>query len=460
MKRGVLLIVGVVFLIVFGLVAFLSARGSHKKAPVEKPTLSIWAPFDEKKVYEKMTGDFFAQHPETNFEFRYIEATDAKEYEAKVVDAIASGTGPDIWLIRTDWLAKHEAKLIPAPETMKWSTSRRVKENQALKETFGEAVLAQNSRSGRLYGVPLAVDSLALFINQNVISAVRKELTDAKDKRADLLRNEPKTWAELEEWVRLITKKDRTGITRAGIALGTVDNGYAPVDIYLALLAQKKGSLYAANESDVALHQVLADGSIPAVKALDFYHSFSTPDHPNYSWNKSLGDPVQAFFENKLAMMVGFSTVRQQLLRLNPEIKGITVAALPQDFAIAIPTDERVDYAAYWTHVVAKTSDNPALAWELLKFFSTAEPQRYYGTQTLKPTLESVKKVPLNEISSTNFNLAKVFAQQAVNARPIFKPEWQFIDETLQTMIRSATDGGQNAQAAVDTAATALKNRQ
>lgn len=454
MKRGVLIIVAVVFLILFGVVAFLIARGG-KKTSSDKPVLSIWAPFDEKKAYEEISKNFFLNRQDATFEFRYIQAKDAKDYEAKVVDAIASGAGPDIWLARTDWLPKHEAKLVSAPDTLEWKVEQKVEKKDVLKTFLGEKVLAQNSRSGRLYGLPLSVDSLALYINNNVISQVTTELGEATDPQEAVFEAPPKTWADLELWNKLITRQDRGGFTRSGIALGTIDNAYAPVDVYLAMLRQRAGSLYDSTDKEVALH-LTTDAASPARDALDYFASFAKAGNANYSWNAAAGDPVRRFVENKVGMMIGFSSLRFDIYNLDRNFTNYSIAPLPQIKDPKLPTESRVDYAAYWTHVVSKTSDMPQLAWQYLQYLTEESVQGSYNRLTLKPTLDMIDGN--GEVTDSEAVASpQQFATQVAFSGAVYKPEWQFVDETLQTMIRAVTVSGEAAQVAVDTAAAKLK---
>src|SRR5687767_532320 len=112
MNRRVLLIFGLLaaVIVVFGLIVLLSSRGGT--GTTAATTLKIWSPFDEGGIYQTMAAPFLTANSNVKLEFRHIQAENAKDYEAKVVDAIASGKGPDIWLIRNDWLPKHQPKLI------------------------------------------------------------------------------------------------------------------------------------------------------------------------------------------------------------------------------------------------------------------------------------------------------------------------------------------------------------
>lgn len=456
MKRGVIFIVGGVFLVLILVVVLISRNNNQAPTAV---TLKIWSPFDEGKVYRDMAQPFLDAHPNVNLDFRFVEAADAKDYEAKVVNAIAAGSGPDIWLIRNDWLPKHETKITPSNGLIRWSKDRKVTEATAFSAFIGEAAVKQNSRAGQIYGAPLAVDSLALYINRKVVNQVINELNEQSSKNAEVFQAAPLTWAKLEAWSRLLTKPTKDGFDRSGIALGTLGNTYAATDVLTALLYQKQGSLFTADETQAALHLAKTiDGQtvIPGQQAIDFYSSFARPGDKNYSWNSSVGDPVKALVDGKVAMILGYSSLVKDIRKLNNDIDTISVYPLPQQTDQQVK-DGRVDFAAYWSHVVDKTSAQPALAWQFLQGLYTNENYRVYSKATAKPTVNSLQNQPAIILSSSDMNDTTVFATQALTTTQVYKVEWQQVDQVLQDMINQSTVLRQSPQAVVDTATEALK---
>lgn len=458
MKRGVVLGIGVGLLVLIGVIAIFAGRSS-KKAPAII-TLKVWSPFDEGKVYTTMAQTFLAANPNVRLEFKFIDAADAKEYEAKVVDAIASGTGPDIWLIRNDWLPKHEPKLVSSTGYVTWSTNKKISEKDALATKFTQAVVDQNSRGGKLYGVPLAIDSLVLYVNKKVVTQVRRELDDARDKRASIFDQYPTTWSELEQWSRLITKLDKGNIIRSGLALGNPANTYAATDVFTAMLQQRDGALFTDSEDQVALHLAIThqgQTTFPGQDALAFYSGFATPGNPDYSWNSSLGDPVQAFTSGKTAMLLAYSTVQRPLLEIDKNIgDSVTIRPFPQIDPLNVKTN-RIDFSAYWTHVVTKDSPNPALAWKLLASFASSQNIRAYGKVTNKMVIDSSISPDKLSTSSSGFGDSSVFVGQTPFSKVNYKPEWQKTDEAIQDMLNQVISQKQSVKVAIDSAAEQLK---
>lgn len=447
-------LIGVLILAI--IVVLVTALSGSKNVSESDNTLTIWSPFDEGDIYKQISEEFLIDNPTVKLSFKYIPATDAKDYEAKVVDAIAGGGGPDIWLIRTDWLPKHQSKLIPSTKYINLSRTKQT-EVEAAEEFFGAAVAAQNIRDGALFGFPLAVDSLALYINTKVVNDTVNTLSENDSAEAEKLNTPPTTWEELAAWSRLLTKKDSRNISVSGFSLGTTGNTYAPVDSFLGLLAQNGGSLFTDDEKGVGLHLVkVVDGKnqTPGLQALTLFSSFARSGDPNYSWNATMGDPVSAFVNNKLAMMLGYSTLSKDIQKAKKDFDTVKIVPLPQVGDPAI-TNKRIDAANYWTHVVSRVSNKPSTAWAYLQTLGTSGSQKY-SQLTGKPSFTQAQEATI-KLSSGDLGETELFAQQASFAPAVYKSDWQTSDEIIQDMLNQALISGQSLQAAIDSAAERLK---
>ena len=456
MKRGLIFALIGVFVLAVVVVLITALSGSKSSSKTDN-TLTVWSPFDEGDVYKQISEQYLSENPTIKLSYRYVQATDAKDYEAKVVDAVASGTGPDIWLVRSDWLSKHQTKLIPSTKYVDLSKTKKT-EAEAAQEYFGTNIANQNIRDGALFGFPLSVDSLALYINTKVVNDTTNALSENNSAEAEKLNTTPTTWEEVATWSRLLTKKDSRGnISVSGMALGATGNTYAPIDSYLGLVSQYGGSLFTDDEKGVALHLIkVVDGKnqAPGLQALTTFSSFARAGEANYSWNASMGDPVNAFVNNKLAMMLGYSTLSKEILRAKKDFDTVKIVPLPQVNDPAI-TNKRVDTANYWTHVVSKYSNKPEMAWAYLQTLGTAGSQKY-SQLTGKPSFTQAQEATI-KLGTEDLGGTDLFAQQASFAPTVFKPDWQTSDEIIQDMLNQALLSGQSLQAAVDSAAERLK---
>ena len=101
-----LLIIAIIFLVFR---AFESKEGY-------RVNLEIWGPLDDSRLYESLGRDYVQSNPV----FRGVKYKKflVDEYKEDLLDALASGNGPDIFLIRNNWMGEFQDKVVPAPDTI------------------------------------------------------------------------------------------------------------------------------------------------------------------------------------------------------------------------------------------------------------------------------------------------------------------------------------------------------
>jgi ABC-type glycerol-3-phosphate transport system substrate-binding protein len=140
-------------------------------------------------------------------------------YKDDLINAFASGKGPDIFLIRNSWRKAFEDKSAPAPSAL---ISEQEYRNRLVDVAADDFINADK----QIYGVPLSVDSLALYYNKDLFNVAG-------------ITRPPETWDEVAAYTRLLTSIDQFGsFTRSGIALGTGTNINRSSDILIALMMQ------------------------------------------------------------------------------------------------------------------------------------------------------------------------------------------------------------------------------
>ncbi|MDP3992683.1 MAG: hypothetical protein Q8Q05_00470 [bacterium] len=167
-----------------------------------------------------------------------------------------------------------------------------------------------------------------------------------------------------------------------------------------------------------------------------------------------MGDPVSAFVNNKLAMMLGYSTLSRDIQKAKKDFDTVKIVPLPQVGDPAI-TNKRVDTANYWTHVVSKVSNKPSAAWAYLQTLGGTGSQKY-AQLTGKPSFVQAQEAT-TRLGTASLGETELFAQQASFAPAVYKSDWQTSDEIVQDMLNQALISGQSLQAAIDSAAERLK---
>jgi ABC-type glycerol-3-phosphate transport system substrate-binding protein len=286
-------------------------------------SFEVWGPLDDSDAYAEINRSYSEIHP-------YIDRVDYKkmlvdEYKRDLLDALASGNGPDIFLIRNTWFPEFQDKILPAPEN--------IFNEEMLRRDFVDVVADDVLMDSKVYGVPLSVDSLSLYYNKDIFNF-------------EGVTNPPQTWEEFLSLSDRFTKTDMSGwISQSGASLGTAKNINRSSDILNALFLQFGTNIeFTTREKSSTRFQLGAPGR----EALDFYMQFSDINSPYYTWNIRQDYSIDAFQEGNLAMMLNYSwhynTIKRKNNRLN-----FAVAPMPQ-----FEGKKPLNYANYWVFVVAK----------------------------------------------------------------------------------------------------------
>jgi ABC-type glycerol-3-phosphate transport system substrate-binding protein len=310
---------------VLGAAAFLLAGCGAKPVDNYRVQLEVWGTFDDSDAYEEIFNAYEEMNPHVQISYRKLPV---ESYKQDVVDALASGSGPDIFLVRNAWIGDFANKMLPAPEGL-------IPE-KTFRDNFPD-VAAHDflTPEGSLYALPVSIDSLALYYNKDIFNA-------------NGIARPPATWEEVEQLVPRLTSVDSFGnVEASAIALGTSQNINRSTDILTALFYQKDSAIYQEGSKQINL----TDGATEA--ALTFYSQFSDIRSPLYTWNPNLHYSLDAFYEGRLAMMVNYSWQYGALKQKNAKL-NIGVAPLPQ-FQGTAPANQ----ANYWGYGVTKNKTYP-----------------------------------------------------------------------------------------------------
>lgn len=394
---------------------------SSKKITSEPVTLKIWLYNQDKKSFDDIVTDYQSENAKVSFEFSE-KSGDQTLYEKELIDAIAAKNGPDIAMIREDWVAEHYDKLTPLSPVEKQTADDLTKE---LREVFVSAVGEKMIINNKVYGLPLKMDTLALYYNT-------KHFEEAE------LESAPKNWNEFVYDVKKLTQRDQFGnLTRSAAALGTSNNVDHNQDILYTLMLQNGTKMVSDDHKSATFNTSVnkASGEIyyPGTSALDFYNSFANPAKETYTWNSSQGNSMRAFAEGKVSMIFDYSYRQEEIYNLNPTFRFV-VAPLPQIKDTASPAV----YPYYFSYAVTNNSAHSEVAWDFIKYLSRAS--------------TSIKKDKAKEAYQEMDEGSSVFAGQPYIARTFYKSrEPEQVDAIFGTVIKNVING-QPLQAALDAA--------
>lgn len=391
----------------------------------ENVTLKIWLILQDKKAFDDLVRDY--QTTNSNVDFEFVEKNENQAaYEKELIDAIAAKNGPDIALIRDDWVAKHYDKLIAMPLSKDQTQDSVVKE---MKDTFVAAVPEKVIYNNNIYGIPLRMDTLALYYNA------------AHFQEADL-ETAPKNWNEFVYDVKKLTKRDQFGnITRSAVAMGTSDNIDNAQDILYTLMIQNGTRMTSDDHKSATFNTSItkASGEIyyPGTNALDFYNSFTNPAKETYTWNNSMPNSLRAFADGKVSMVFDYGYRENEIYNLSPTL-NYKIAPMPQ----IKDTQNPATYPYFWAYAVTNNSSHSDVAWDFIKYLSRNR--------------SSVKKDKAQADYGYMLEGPSVFQGQPYIARTFYKSrEPEAVDALFQTMIKNVVNG-QPLQSALDAASASM----
>lgn len=414
----------IVLIIIFGIIIFAVlliflgvVPGLQKNDPKNQiVSLEFWGVFDRRDVMEKATSII------PGFKITYKEV-DAKNYEADLINALASDNGPDVFMVHNSWIPKHKDKLIPVTAKDLGISS--------LRDLYPTVVAQDFAPDNYIYALPLWMDNLALFYNKDIF-----------DQKGVLF--PPKDWKEFQEAVSQIKEIDSSGnlVLPAASMGGSSKSVFKSQDI-LSLLMLQTGVKMVSDDFSRATF------ASQGYKALDFYTDFSNPKSEFYTWNDSVGSSIDLFAKEKLGMMIGYASTLDAIKSRNQFI-NFGVANLP----IPKSGGERVDYADYWGLAVSKKAKDPSGAWNFINSLA-GNPQiaKIYSDEANRlPALRTLIAEKQND------PFWGVFAKQSLTSRSWPKIDDKQVDQIFSDMISEVILGQKTSARALQEAETQVSD--
>lgn len=400
--------------------------GKGAAPETEKITLNVWGVFDDTDAWKGIIDGYRLEHPNVKVEYTKLRFDD---YQDELVRAIAEGKGPDVMAVHNTWLRGFQELLAPMPDAVSVahietqgtlrkeqvlvSTTKSTMSMKTLKANFVPAVpddvvmMDQPDEKAdpveRIFGLPMSVDTLALYYNQDMLNAAG-------------IPQPPATWENALEAVIALTKIDAAGnITQSGIGMGTGENVERAADI-LSVLMMQSGAQMVDERNRVTFNDVpdgVARDVNPALDAVNFYTQFANPTKEAYTWSDAMPSSLDAFVNGQTAMFLGYSYHTPIIRTLAPKL-NVGIAALPQ--ISNDPGVQQVNYANYWVQSVAQGSTQQDYAWDFVIFATEKENVAKYLAEAKKPTaLRSLIDDQLNDED------VGVFAEQLLTAKTWYR---------------------------------------
>lgn len=405
-------------LAIAGILIFALAVGGNTGSTIGP--IKIWGTLDQ-AAFSAVIHQAAENDP--NLSQVSYEQKDPATYDEDLINALASGTGPDLFLLRQDYAVKDASKVAEIPFS---SLSATLFQN-----TFIEASAPFLGINGVL-GIPVVADPLVLYWNKDLLASSG-------------FSQPPKYWDELYAIAQKVSKKNDAGnIVKSAIALGEYHNIPGAKDV-LATLTMQAGGPITARDSTQRLTPALVPrttGGTPAAEsALRFYTEFADPSKDDYSWNRSMPDALKAFAAGDVGLYVGYASEKAVIARTNPNL-NFAVAALPQirSSATALST------ARVYALVASKAGGNPSGAIQVAYLLGASDIAQQLSIALGMP---SARRDVVGKPAQGEGDL---FNKQAIIAKTWLDPDPQGTGEIFRGMIESVTSGSQLVAQAVQRA--------
>lgn len=354
------------------------------------------------------------------------QAVPFDEYFKKVQVSHSSGDAPDIYHVYSLWgvqLARSKVIAEAPPEVAK-----------DVKQNFVPAAVNGATIDGKLYGYPTELNNYMLVYNKRLLKEAGYD-------------NPPKTWDEMYEMAKKMTKVKDGKIEQAGV-LFMKGWDSAVVHPFMTLLLSNGGQFLSPDNKKALFN------SPEGIAALEFQVRF---------FREKLADPAldvfQAFPAGKVGMVIMAPFFKSTLQKgMGENYKDVGVAPIP---APAGKEWKTTGYTWFWT--VDSNSKNKAEAWKFLQWLYSA--QSSSKSSRMGDYLVKVGILPSRQgdVDGHGQELGDAFTKpfvdgyKATHLEPNF-PQGQEAKTALQREIEAAWLGQKSPKDALDAAAGKVNN--
>ncbi len=422
-RQAVILLAAAVIVIGGLALFFLNLRGGSGGAA--SANLTVWGT-DSPKAFNDMIAKYVGPGSGSQASIKYTQI-DPANYGSQVLQAIAAGTGPDVFEIGNRDLPQWRSVLMPLPPALASTFNLTT-----LQQDFPDVVSQNFVSGGYIYALPLSVDTMAMIYNKDLFNTAG-------------IVSPPKTWSQLDADIALLRQENSSGqITQAAFALGGSEASIpnAP-DIVFLMMLQNGTQMLSSDGSSAAFASTGGTSGTAGQNAFDFYLQFSSAASQYYTWNDSMGNAIDAFAQGKVAAIFDYSSALP-IIRAKAPFLNYGVAQMPQ----ADNTQVAIAYADYQGLAVNRNSPNAAAAWQFIIGLTTnpADASIYTSDTGAPPALRSLISADMTD------PVMSVFASQALEAKSWYEANSTNIDTAVNGAIESVLQGSADSTTALNEA--------
>lgn len=424
MKSNFKIIIGIVFIAgaVLSVFVFSGAIpiGGNDNANAPKGTVVLWG--TTKATIMNPLLESFNNANET-FIVKYVEKT-PENFNSELLEAIAAGVGPDLFLLPDDLAYEYLNKIYLIP----YAGYPLV----TFKNTYagaGEVFLTSKG----IVAFPITIDPLMMYYNRSMLDSAG--ITTA-----------PLYWDQFTEIIPKINQKDENKkITKSTLALGQFSNINNAKGILSTLFLQGGSNIVIEREGNYFSDLEVNTNSKPDT-LLAFFASFADPSKPFYSWNRLLPSSRDFFSSDDLAFYFGYASELPYLINKNPNL-NFAVTAMPQ----IKNANNKATYAKVTGVAISKFSKNINTALAAASLMSTGKFAESYS--------KSLVLAPANRASLSTKPTDQYFPyfySSALFSKSWLDPSREDTNDVFRSMVDGVLSNNQTPAEAIDGASSKI----
>lgn len=423
------MLMGFVGLLMLGFISFALYKASD--SDVESyGRVVIWGTFESTKMNAviRAAKGILPENTSSSITYRQI---DERNFNSELVEALAIGEGPDMFLLHHGDIIDQKNKIFTIPFD---SYSER-----RFKETYVEGAEIFKKHDG-IIALPFMIDPLVMYWNRDILN--REGVAVA-----------PKYWDEFFALSPRLTKRDSTAnILLSTIAFGEYKNITNAKEILSALFLQSNSTIseFVKGGDDLKItlssSGVFEEDALSPVSALRFYTEFSNPIKSVYSWNRSLNESRRAFLSGDLVFYFGFASELEDISKSNPNL-NFDIAEFPQ----IRDSNKPITYGNMYGLAMSKSAKNLSGGFKAAVLLSSDAVLQVLSEETKLPP---IKRTLLS--NTPKDDIQPVLYRSALIARGWLEPSREEADLIFQDMIESITSGRLRISSALSEASDQL----